>query len=31
MSDREYDANEEAILEAMKSGAFTYDMSGGAR
>jgi len=31
MSDREYDANEEAILEAMKSGAFTYDMTGGAR
>lgn len=31
MSDREYDANEEAIFEAMKSGAFTYDMSGGAR
>lgn len=31
MSDREYDVNEEAILEAMKSGAFTYDMTGGAR
>ena len=31
MSDREYDANEEAILESMKSGAFTYDMTGGAR
>jgi hypothetical protein len=31
MSDREYDANEEAILEAMKAGAFTYDMTGGAR
>ena len=31
MSDREYDANEEAILDAMKSGAFTYDMTGGAR
>ena len=31
MSDREYDANEDAILEAMKSGAFAYDMTGGAR
>jgi len=31
MSDREYDVNEEAILEAMKAGAFTYDMTGGAR
>jgi hypothetical protein len=32
MSDREYDANEEAILEAMRTkGAFIYDVSGGAR
>lgn len=31
MSDREYEANEEAILEAMRTGAFTYDLSGGAR
>jgi len=32
MSDREYDANEEAILLAMRTeGAFIYDMSGGAR
>ena len=32
MSDREYEANEEAILTAMRTdGAFTYDMSGGAR
>lgn len=31
MSDREYEANEDAILEAMRVGAFTYDMTGGAR
>ena len=31
MSDRDYEANEEAILEAMRTGAFTYDMTGGAR
>lgn len=31
MSDKEYDANEAAILEAMRSGEFTYDVSGGAR
>jgi hypothetical protein len=32
MSDREYEANEEAILEAMRTkGAFIYDVSGGAR
>jgi hypothetical protein len=32
MSDREYEANEEAILQAMRTeGAFTYDMTGGAR
>jgi hypothetical protein len=32
MSDREYDANEEAILLAMRTeGGFIYDMSGGAR
>ena len=31
MSDREYEANEDAILEAMRTGAFTYDMTGGAR
>lgn len=32
MSDREYEANEEAILQAMRTeGAFVYDMSGGAR
>ena len=32
MSDREYAANEEAILQAMRTeGAFTYDMTGGAR
>lgn len=31
MTDREYEANEEAILEAMRTGAFTYDLSGGAR
>ena len=32
MSDREYEANGEAILQAMRTeGAFTYDMTGGAR
>lgn len=31
MSDREYESNEEAIMEAMRSGNFVYDMSGGAR
>lgn len=31
MSDREYEANEDAIMEAMRTGAFTYDMTGGAR
>lgn len=31
MSDRDYEANEDAILEAMRTGAFTYDMTGGAR
>ena len=31
MSDREYAQNEEAIMEAMRSGNFIYDMSGAAR
>ena len=31
MSDREYDANEEAINEAIRTGKFSYDMSGAAR
>lgn len=31
MSDKEYEENEENILEAMRSGNFVYDMSGGAR
>lgn len=31
MSDKEYDANEAAILESMRSGEFTYDVSGAAR
>ena len=31
MSDKEYDANEAAILESMKTGEFIYDVSGGAR
>ena len=31
MSDREYEQNEEAIMEAMRSGAFVYDISGAAR
>jgi hypothetical protein len=31
MSDKEYEANEEKILEAMKTGNFIYDVTGGAR
>ncbi len=31
MSDKEYEKNEAKILEAMRSGKFNYDMSGGAR
>ena len=31
MSDREYAANEEAIEEAIRSGKFSYDMTGAAR
>ena len=31
MSDKEYAANEAAILESMKTGEFIYDVSGGAR
>lgn len=31
MSDKEYEKNEEKILEAMRTGKFKYDMSGGAR
>jgi hypothetical protein len=31
MSDAEYEKNEDAIFEAMRSGNFTYDMSGAAR
>ena len=31
MSDREYEQNEDAIMEAMRSGAFVYDISGAAR
>jgi uncharacterized protein YecA (UPF0149 family) len=31
MNDREYEKNEEAILEAMRSGNFVYDMTGAAR
>lgn len=31
MSDAEFDKNEEAIMEAMRSGTFVYDLSGGAR
>jgi hypothetical protein len=31
MSPQEYDANEAAIMEAMKKGEFDYDLSGGAR
>jgi hypothetical protein len=31
MNDRDYAKNEEAIMEAMRSGNFVYDMSGAAR
>ena len=31
MSAQEYDANEDAIMEAMKTGKFEYDLSGAAR
>jgi uncharacterized protein YecA (UPF0149 family) len=31
MSPREYDANEDAILESMRNNSFVYDISGGAR
>jgi hypothetical protein len=31
MSPKEYDANEDAILESMRSNSFVYDLSGGAR
>lgn len=31
MSDKEYEKNEAKILEAMRSGKFSYDMTGGAR
>ena len=31
MSDRDYEKNEEAIMEAMRSGEFVYDVSGAAR
>jgi DNA repair exonuclease SbcCD ATPase subunit len=31
MSDRDYEKNEDAILEAMRTGAFVYDVSGAAR
>ena len=31
MSDRDYEKNEDAILEAMRTNQFVYDMSGGAR
>lgn len=31
MSDRDYEKNEDKILEAMRSGNFIYDLSGGAR
>lgn len=31
MSDKEYEKNEDKIVEAMRSGKFLYDMSGGAR
>lgn len=31
MSDKEYEANEEAIMTAMRSGKFVYDLSGNAR
>jgi hypothetical protein len=31
MSDRDYDQHEDAIMEAMQSGKFLYDLSGAAR
>jgi hypothetical protein len=31
MSPREYEANEDAILDSMRNGSFEYDISGGAR
>ena len=31
MSDRDYEKIEEAIMEAMRSGDFVYDVSGAAR
>lgn len=31
MSDKEYERNEDAIMEAMRSGTFVYDLSGAAR
>ena len=31
MSARDFEKNEEAIMEAMRSGNFTYDITGGAR
>jgi hypothetical protein len=31
MSDRDYEQNEDAIMEAMRTGAFVYDISGAAR
>ena len=31
MSDREYQKNQEAIMESIRSGSFVYDISGGAR
>jgi hypothetical protein len=31
MSDREYEANEDKIMQAMRSGKFVYDVSGNAR
>ena len=31
MSDAEYEKNEEAIMQAMRTGQFSYDLSGGAR
>ena len=31
MSDKEYEKNEDAIMEAMRSGSFEYDVSGAAR
>jgi hypothetical protein len=31
MSDKEYAKNQEAIMEAMRTGKFVYDLSGAAR